>query len=1010
MAGFMLQEDLSDVEEAGNEEDDDSELSTSDDERTICGSQCRLCKSVLMRSQTAEDLLWDQVLQEEDCLIAQKHKQRRAAGSRSSRRGGHEAFSVAFSGGGMRAAAFQAGFLWRLAQAGRLGDVERLVAVSGGAYVVSAFSSTVASAGAPSDKDLNSWYLGCVARTLCRMQRNAGYLVRDLRKGSICSPPEDDGSSRLPPVLDGLVLVLVIAVSMVINPLTICTLYLLPFTEGVNMFEGATLRAAYCAPTLADAVAVFSFWGSLHRFLRVLAIGVMLTFMVWLTSLAPPFRLRKSAAEDERVTPFPLVISSLRAVATRYVVLLIILIVIVCGAFFAQLEDNVTRRAYCKVYIQERSGSTPDIGVGSLCGTLSCQDLINGHPWWQAPRYSSYFTAEEWDRIESRSGYSEWADDLEQAEMRAKARLSGTVLRSFSAWVVNLEQKLLGTINRASHEPFLRSVWAILLFGLILALVLNAFFRGLFLRVLSLLGPVISCILAGGLVQFRIFGALAKTSVLRSTGWLKWHGETHWTYLTCVAFAASIVITLLYHHIHSLSHSFYQRSLKKAFFDGGKDKHWSDVRNNPYCPFVLFTGTVMDFRRPGEHCPISEISMSPLHTGSDRVGYVHTPAWRSLSKSAALAAAASDAFIIGMLDRARYRFWLEFLNLRMGDYILFERESRPLIDKMGKHSFTADKPFFLYGIIPMVFQTLGLVCYFTAYILSQRGNYCTQAANCYLVYMCILGGTVTLSFFGNFKPCELCLHSPAIRHLHMAMRYYHTAEQAPRLLYVTDGGVQDCTGILQLLRRRTARILLALAASDPDDNLAVLRETMHYAAAEKLASFYDPRDPRRNVDYVLDDFKYDKTLTHIVLGIRYLGEDLSVEPITGRLVVVKNRLEPDPARAPEQLLTEEEILQSTQATLDPPRPRWQDVDLLQTDLAGCCCDCCHVNMCNIGPKFPHISNANQCLTPTLFSALCRLGYRLSAEAVEAIGAEGHMQESWEVNLPIPKPAMSSSSR
>lgn len=77
------------------------------------------------------------------------------------------------------------------------------------------------------------------------------------------------------------------------------------------------------------------------------------------------------------------------------------------------------------------------------------------------------------------------------------------------------------------------------------------------------------------------------------------------------------------------------------------------MEKNPYLPFILFTGTVTDFRVPGDSTPITEIFISPLHTGSERTGYVPTPPWRSLSKSAALAAAASDAFVIGMLDRAR---------------------------------------------------------------------------------------------------------------------------------------------------------------------------------------------------------------------------------------------------------------------------------------------------------------------------------------------------------------------
>eukprot|EP00435_Cladocopium_sp_Y103_P015051 s2778_g3.t1 len=122
----------------------------------------------------------------------------------------------------------------------------------------------------------------------------------------------------------------------------------------------------------------------------------------------------------------------------------------------------------------------------------------------------------------------------------------------------------------------------------------------------------------------------------------------------------AFLIVLFYHHLHSLSHAFYARSLQKAYFDRGRDWDWSDVERNPYLPLMLFTGTVTDFRIPGDPTPmlafrdvtidhprITEIFISPLHTGSERTGYVPTPPWRSLSKSAALAAAASDAFIIG---------------------------------------------------------------------------------------------------------------------------------------------------------------------------------------------------------------------------------------------------------------------------------------------------------------------------------------------------------------------------
>ena len=54
-------------------------------------------------------------------------------------------------------------------------------------------------------------------------------------------------------------------------------------------------------------------------------------------------------------------------------------------------------------------------------------------------------------------------------------------------------------------------------------------------------------------------------------------------------------------------------------------------------------------------------------------------------------------------------------------------------------------------------------------------------------------------------------------------------------------------------------------------------------------------------------------------------------------------------------------------------------------LTFCCCECCHGNTCRglsevICGSFPHHSTNNQFLTPTMFSAYHREGYRASMEA------------------------------
>merc|ERR1719188_959943 len=135
--------------------------------------------------------------------------------------------------------------------------------------------------------------------------------------------------------------------------------------------------------------------------------------------------------------------------------------------------------------------------------------------------------------------------------------------------------------------------------------------------------------------------------------------------------------------------------------------------------------------------------------------------------------------------------------------------------------------------------------------------------------------------------------SPIIRQFHQVTRFVFPGTKAPGLLYVTDGGVQDCTAIIQLMRRRCARILLVLANADPDDELLVLRTTMDGAVSLKLGSFYDPKDPKRDVKVLLEEYQRDKAIGFLHIGIRYGWEGAGAceeKPALGTLVIVKNRL------------------------------------------------------------------------------------------------------------------------
>merc|ERR1719401_1853934 len=108
--------------------------------------------------------------------------------------------------------------------------------------------------------------------------------------------------------------------------------------------------------------------------------------------------------------------------------------------------------------------------------------------------------------------------------------------------------------------------------------------------------------------------------------------------------------------------------------------------------------------------------------------------------------------------------------------------------------------------------------------MTETEEACELGRVLYLVALCIALSMYVLSFFSNLMSSfEQLSLSSFIRIVHQGTRFVYVGNQPPRMLYVTDGGVIDCTALVQLIRRRCRRILLVLAASDPEDDLGVLK-------------------------------------------------------------------------------------------------------------------------------------------------------------------------------------------
>jgi len=335
--------------------------------------------------------------------------------------------------------------------------------------------------------------------------------------------------------------------------------------------------------------------------------------------------------------------------------------------------------------------------------------------------------------------------------------------------------------------------------------------------------------------------------------------------------------------------------------------------------------------------------------------------------------------------------------LSWGDYILFETKRTSVMRWCLQCCSLKHKrlgAWWLLRLPGMVWLILNILLYMGGIlyyrIIEASEDSCslgkTLLTSSLFVFMLVIG----LSFFSYVGCLNFLAFSPVIRHIHQATRFIHQSWVPPRMLYITDGGVQDCTAITQLLRRRCERILLVLAASDPEDDLAVLRTTLQEATQRhKLAAFFDPRDARKDIHQLLDEYKADKSMPYMKIGIRY-GWNEQTElgtPEHGTLWIVKNRLPEEFANQPVAPLLRESDFRALSTSSDE-ESEGEDLSAMTYDQLGgvCCCDCCHL-WCNVGKKFPHLTfTGYMWLTPRLFSSLSRLGYALSKHVVSTMPA------------------------
>jgi len=244
---------------------------------------------------------------------------------------------------------------------------------------------------------------------------------------------------------------------------------------------------------------------------------------------------------------------------------------------------------------------------------------------------------------------------------------------------------------------------------------------------------------------------------------------------------------------------------------------------------------------------------------------------------------------------------------------------------------------------------------------------------------------IALSFYSFFPLVDFLSLSPLLRQIHQVTRYFYVGRSPPRMLYMTDGGVKDCTGVLQLMMRRCERILLVLAAGDPTCEFVVVFTAFEVAKKLKLGTFYDPEDPTRDISLLFKKYQGNPEILSIELGISYALQ--GDETTKARLVIVKNRLVPSKVGRIQPLISREEIVEeSLEEESEASEWELEGHSLDDADLGGFgCCDCCHSKGMNCGPKFPHGTFPGYLyLSPQWCSSLMRLGFNVSPEAIDKV--------------------------
>lgn len=268
----------------------------------------------------------------------------------------------------------------------------------------------------------------------------------------------------------------------------------------------------------------------------------------------------------------------------------------------------------------------------------------------------------------------------------------------------------------------------------------------------------------------------------------------------------------------------------------------------------------------------------------------------------------------------------------------------------------------------------------------------------WLAVSSVLGVLIAVMPTGSLKPNAFerfvrwsTVYIIHVRFIRDMLNVINIGPSPPPVLSLSDGGHFENLGVLPLFKRRLERIVAVNGGTVDEihqsaDDLLIALEL---ARARLNCSFIgiDGRDVIEDVRHKFVERPPGKQPRYYRFKVEYYDEDSN----TGENCKVGEGevllLFPRHPTAGTAMGAQKKTWKEFGIDLDPevwgtgPELEAEEVDRL----IGCCCDCCHGTSCGCCSRvlcgmFPNHSTANQCLTPEMFVAYHREGYRVCVEA------------------------------